>query len=204
MKQCSKCANIKSIKEFYKDNSRKNRRRSSCVVCDRSREDTERLAKWRCDNREKLRLAAAERYRTKKTEIIAQIARHHTTARGRAVRLVVSARGRAKKYGYDFDLNNDAIERVLLEGRCEKSGIILDLNPRSDVMRNPLAPSIDRIDNSGGYTISNSQVVCNMFNCGKGEATEIDFIAMCVAVAERHADNPEVIQRLKELRNAEF
>lgn len=50
----------------------------------------------------------------------------------------------------------------------------------------------------------NVQLVNTMFNVGKSDHDEIDFIAMCVAVAERHAHDPQVIKRLKELRNAEF
>lgn len=46
--------------------------------------------------------------------------------------------------------------------------------------------------------------VNSMYNMGKADHAELDFIAMCVAVAERHADDPSVQQRLRELRNAEF
>ena len=204
VKQCSKCKEIKDISDFYRDQRKRDGRRTSCVKCDRSREDGERIKKWRYENREKLRLAAAKRYREKKHEIDAQSKRHITTPRGRAVQLTGTARTRAKQYNYEFNLTNEHIESIISSGHCEISGLPFDLKPRSDLMRNPFAPSIDRINNAGGYTIDNSHVVCGMFNSGKGEAVLIDFIAMCVAVAERHADDPKVIQRLKELRNAEF
>ena len=63
---------------------------------------------------------------------------------------------------------------------------------------------LDRIDSNSDYTRANVQMVCNLYNFGKGKHSEIDFIAMCCAVAERYKDNPAVVQRLAEVRRRQF
>lgn len=203
-KPCSKCGKIKHVSDFARDKHSFNGRRSSCKDCDNLRYDPARASEWRERNREKLNEASRQRYRKNKQSIKEQIRLHHTTARGRAVRLVNSAKQRAKKKGLSFDLNSAFVFDALCHGVCQQSGIPFRMSYGHAKLRNPWAPSLDKINNTDGYTLNNTQVVCNMFNSGKGEADQIDFIAMCCAVAERHAHRPEVIQRLKELRNAEF
>lgn len=204
-KECSGCARTLPVEEFAVDRANKvSGRRASCKQCDNERYDPARAARWRAENREKLRLAAASRYRADKKNLDAQMKHRRLVPRGRAVSLFNSARSRAKKFNMDFNLTHEDIETPLTDGFCEASGIAFDLRPPQGTRLNPVSPSIDRKNNNNGYTKGNVQVVCNMYNCGKGEAAELDFIAMCVAVAERNADRPEVIERLKELRDGKF
>ena len=121
---------------------------------------------------------------------------------GRAKNLCANAKKRARIRGKEFDISVAHIHVILMIGRCQKTGLPFDLTPANNTMTKPFAPSIDRIDNDNGYVTNNVQIVCNMFNSGKNEHHEIDFIAMCVAVADRYRDDPIVIARLAELRNA--
>ena len=50
--------------------------------------------------------------------------------------------------------------------------------------RNLHGPSIDRIDNNKGYTTDNCQIVCNMYNTGKGQHTDLEFLDFCKKVVE--------------------
>lgn len=115
-----------------------------------------------------------------------------------------AARTRATKKGLGLDITWEYIYVSMLGGNCAVSGLPFGYVTKGRSKLNPFAPSVDRIDNSRGYTIDNVQIVQSAYNRGKNDGEEIDFIAMCCAVAERHASDPKVIQRLKELRNAEF
>lgn len=95
------------------------------------------------------------------------------------------ARSRAKKENYDFDLTIDFIYNAINDGFCQATGIPFDLKPTKDTFRNPFAPSLDRRDNSKGYTKDNVQVVCIIYNVGKSEYDELVFEQMCIAVAEK-------------------
>jgi hypothetical protein len=145
---------------------------------------------------------AKKHYVRNSEKTIKRMLAYRQTLEGHAKALILSARTRAKKYSLEFEITNDWVLERLRRGVCEKSGLKFAA-PRTGG-RVGTASSIDRIDPKQGYTFRNAQVVCNMYNTGKNQHLEIDFIAMCCAVAERHAHRPEVIQRLKELRNAEF
>lgn len=123
---------------------------------------------------------------------------------GRARQMVNGAKCRAKRDGISFNVCVEQIHMLVLLGRCQKSGIPFDLLPPENGYTNPFAPSLDRIDARLGYEPDNVQVVCNMFNMGKSDHHELDFIAMCVAVADNFRGDPVVIARLGALRDAGF
>ncbi len=82
-------------------------------------------------------------------------------------RLLEGARGRAKEKRLPFDLTTDwLINEVKRKGyRCAITGVALDLKRRGESgKRNPLAPSIDRIDNAFGYTPENVRIVALAVN----------------------------------------
>lgn len=121
---------------------------------------------------------------------------------GRAKQMFNSAKCRAKRDGIEFTIYLDQILILVSLGYCPKTGFRFDLTPPRRGQTNPFTPSIDRIDAKKGYEPNNIQVVCNMFNMGKSDHNEIDFIAMCLAIAERNSTNPIAAVRLLELRNA--
>lgn len=123
---------------------------------------------------------------------------------GRSRQLYNAARCRANKRGISFDLEFGIVQVSVMTGICQKSGLPFQFDYRGRGRYGPFSPSIDKISPDDGYVNNNVQIVSHMYNMGKSDHDEIDFIAMCCAVAERHRDSPAVIQRLKELRNAEF
>lgn len=127
----------------------------------------------------------------------------YATVEGRAKVLFTNAKSRSKKKGLVFDLSLPLVVAKVKTGRCELSGLPFDNSPPTTSKSNMCSASLDRRDPKGGYVDCNIGMICNALNMGKADHDEIDFIAMCVAVAERHADDPRVIERLKELRNAE-
>lgn len=203
---CSMCERNLSVDRFYKDKRASTGRRASCIDCDLANYDKHRDARkaWRLANADKLKSNNASRYVANKAKIDADAKARATTVKGRAAILRRSSLQRAIKCDKSHGITTKDIVEMFADKSCSLSGIPFDMLPRNDVYRNPFAPSLDRIDNSKGYEIGNVALVCNIVNCGKGEASLVDFLAVCCAVAERHASDPKVIQRLKELRNAEF
>lgn len=127
--------------------------------------------------------------------------RYRSTTQGRVKLIMAQIRARTKKLGLPITLQESVIAEKIEAGVCEASGLPLNLDDVRAHWDNPLGPSLDRIESGEGYTDKNVQLVCNMYNRGKNKHPEIDFIAMCVAVAERHADDPAVQQRLCEWRS---
>lgn len=76
---------------------------------------------------------------------------------------------RAKKKDLEYDLDS-AWYREKSKGMCELTGLPFSLEPpRERGKHNPLAPSIDRINCSKGYTKDNCRVVLWAVNRALGE-----------------------------------
>ena len=80
---------------------------------------------------------------------------------------------RAKRKGLEFNLTKDWVEAKLQKGRCEATGLLFKLDKKPFV--NPYYPTIDRINSDKGYTTTNCQIVCWMFNNAKAECDEETF-----------------------------
>jgi predicted nucleic acid-binding Zn-ribbon protein len=77
------------------------------------------------------------------------------------------AKQRAKDSGREFNLK---VEDIVIPDVCPILGIPLNMNSgKSGAYRN--SPSLDRIDNSRGYTKDNIQVVSQLANAMKCHAT---------------------------------
>jgi len=95
--------------------------------------------------------------------------------------LLRHAEKRAQKRGRVFELDLQWIEDQLLDGVCQRSGI-----PIVYERNNPWAPSIDRIDSSGGYTKTNSQIVCAIYNFAKNEFTDDDVMLVAESLVNKY------------------
>jgi len=100
--------------------------------------------------------------------------------RTRANRLLNAARSRGK---YEVTITTEFIQEKIERGVCEATGLPFDLSPGNGPT--PWAPSLDRIDNSLGYTPNNSRVVVWMFNAAKGTTTDEDVLTLAEALCLR-------------------
>jgi hypothetical protein len=174
MKQCTKCKQTKPFDAFYKRKGAAALRRSRCIECTNSDEIEARTHStyqrdYHAANRDRILL----RKNTSRARI--EI---------RAVAIHGQAKRRAKNTGANFDIPVAMIEVLLRIGTCQRSGIKFDLEKHEKLQINPFAPSLDRKDSFKGYTVDNVQLVCDMYNRGKSQNTDEDFIAFCKAVAE--------------------
>lgn len=118
---------------------------------------------------------------------LATIRRYRGKARGRAKFLYGNIKLRAKKNGQEFALDRWGLEIRITMGVCEVTGIAFDLTTGLGAgKRNPWAPSVDRIDNTKGYTWDNVQVVCSIYNLSKNCFTNDDVLKMALAIVARY------------------
>lgn len=95
------------------------------------------------------------------------------TPKGKASRLVASSKTTARQRGLEHNITTDDIMPQILNGHCQATGMKFDFGrPKTGQHTNPLAPSIDRIDSKGGYTIDNIQIVTWAYNRAKCDTDE--------------------------------
>lgn len=99
---------------------------------------------------------------------------------GRARQLISSARMRDRTCNL---LLADVLPSIEA-GTCPRTGFKFDLSPHADHRRNPLSPSIDRINGTKGYIKGNIQVVCSWYNIAKNEYTDAQLLTFCQAVVD--------------------
>jgi len=86
-----------------------------------------------------------------------------------ASQLLRSMKGRCLDKGWPPpEFSREDILSVLDRGVCQRTGIPFDLTD-AEGRTNPYAPSPDRIDSSQGYTKSNTQFVCLIYNYMKSD-----------------------------------
>jgi len=110
-----------------------------------------------------------------------EVKHRYATPRGRAKKLVRSAQERATDKGWPCEVSVDRVAAALKCGLCEVTGLPFDFSSRA------FAPSLDRRDNSLGYTDDNTQVVVWIYNSAKGVTNHGDVLKLAEALCGRAA-----------------
>lgn len=188
-KLCYKCDIYFDVSEFNICNRNPDKLTNECKTC--------------CKKRNKIRYDSMsnEEY-LRKIEDNKRF-RNTNVKRSMMIHMLNGVKQRCKKSGKNYEVNREYIESKIEAGVCEATGIPFryERNGRGSIT--PFGPSLDCINPEEGYTLSNTQMVCSMYNIGKGRHSETDFIAMCMAVAARNWGNEAAVSRLKELLNGE-
>ncbi len=104
----------------------------------------------------------------------------------RAQDLLDRALARARETrGLKCLLTKAQIVEKLRVGKCALSGLSFDFAPSDISSRNPLAPSLDRIDSNGHYTDGNTRVVCCALNAAISEWGLAQYLTIARAVIKR-------------------
>lgn len=153
-KYCSRCEQTKNTCEFGVKKTEQSGYQLWCKICTRSYYN-----EWRVSNREK-----------SKSIEVSSFKRFYGTIHGRAVHMLNNARARAKRNNILLSITVEWIEDKLISGKCEVTGIpfILQENHGKGHRVNSFSPSIDRINQTGGYTPENCQMTCWIYNRAKG------------------------------------
>lgn len=200
MKTCSTCKTDKPIADF----PTKGRRCKKCSAdatrkwyAQKSKNEVDRVAIQKRQNawhQNKLRtdteyrekhLARRREYHARHAsdsnprEAVRNAARLRTP-KGRASALLTAARIRDRT----CNLLLPDILLPLEAGACPRTGFKFDLSPHAEHHRNPLSPSLDRIDGTKGYIKGNIQIVCSWYNIAKNEYSDAQMVAFCQAVVD--------------------
>ena len=92
------------------------------------------------------------------------------TISGRAVSLMGNARRRCKAKGIELNITQAWVEKHLIRGTCEITGLHFCFEPRDqNTTRRWDAPSLDRINKDLPYTEDNTRVILWAVNCALAE-----------------------------------
>lgn len=80
--------------------------------------------------------------------------------KGGVTLLLNYAQDRAKRQGVPCDLDRQFVAEKLLAGKCEVTGLPVERVAPGEHRTHPFAPSLNRVDRSGGYTKDNVRLVC--------------------------------------------
>lgn len=109
----------------------------------------------------------------------------HTHPRyNQLAKLLDNARKRSKDAKRKCTLDDDWKRWALEQDTCPLTGLKLDwAAQRSRAAPGPLAPSIDRIEPSQGYTPENTRIVSHFANIAKSVWTDTEFRLLVLASA---------------------
>ena len=109
---------------------------------------------------------------------------YYSTIKGRIQNLLKGARKRAKLKSMQYDLDIIWLTKMfeIQNNKCLLTGLDFNIPTiRNGSKAHPLAPSLDRIDSSIGYTRANTRLVCVAINYGMNEFGEDMFKTICQA-----------------------
>lgn len=141
------------------------------------KEKQKKLNNWRKDNENRIKLYGVEWYNKNKARALWN-----------------AAKQRAKKKNLEFNLSLDRIKIAIELGICEITGISFCGEKKR---KSAFSPSIDRKDNSKGYTDDNINVVCWGFNTAKNEFSIEDYIKIATSIIQNNKKTSEDILKDK-------
>ena len=176
-----KCGIVKDLEDFHNKSANKDGKDNRCKECANLR--NRELYNSDKGYKEK-RIQRLIGYGTTYNDKMKSRSRDwYNTSRGRAKSLM---KGILKRYAnyqdeepdFDYTYLQELIER----GYCEVSGLPFALGSVGDGHKRAFSPSVDRIDNSRGYSKDNIRMVIWQVNLMKGELSDELLLDMCYAV----------------------
>lgn len=116
---------------------------------------------------------------------------HNKNVKGRIPSYIkAGAKNRAKRWGREYNIDDEFLYNLFLKQnmKCALSGVDLVFGLTASECRKTTA-SIDRIDNSKGYTEDNVRWVHKKINLMRLDLTDKEFIEWCTLVSEANRNN---------------
>lgn len=187
-KICPQCKILKSFSCFHKDRSRKDGLVSLCKEC-----KNKKAQLYYINNTEQI-IQKTKEYALQNKEMVTQIHRRKYLKNQNIIllnnkkkyyknwedTLYKSALSSAKRKKLAFDLTKDFINNLYSsqDQKCSLTKIPFEFN-KTNFIRRPFAPSIDRINAKLGYTKDNVRLVCTIVNMALNEFGDGIFDKMC-------------------------
>lgn len=170
-RQCYKCKEWKERSEF--NITSKNISHSYCKPCQLEYNRNYHNNYMKDENNRKLKLEKQRKLRAE-------------GGRSRIGQLFHTSKNGAIRRGLEHSLTLDLLHTLFIiqDWKCRQTGILFDFSTMKG--KRSFGPTIDRIDNSRGYTIDNIQIVCNIYNMAKNEFTHDDVMKFAIALIERN------------------
>lgn len=170
MKTCPKCKIDKSFLSFGFSKDRKDKMQVYCKDCH---------SKYRNENRQKIN----EYFKINRNKISEKEKIERQTVNGCLKNLLKLSKTRARLNNSENNLTIEILTVFLYlqNFKCALTGLDFTFEYSGEFGRDPYRPSIDRIDNSKGYTVDNVQLICNMVNVAKNQYPQEMFDEMCRA-----------------------
>lgn len=110
---------------------------------------------------------------------------------------------RCRQKGIPYEMTADQINELLAAAgdECEVSCLAFDygdMKVKRQWHKNPLSPSLDRIDRGSGYSATNVRLVCTSVNIAINEWGLPHFLKICQSVAAR---DPEIVLQTDRFRS---
>ena len=183
-KICGKCKAVKPHTEFYVHKARSDGLSFWCKSC----KSDYAKDQYKGPKREETLEYFRDYYAAHKSEMKPKRDAERVAEPWR--KLVLGARYRAKKAGMAFDIDV-AWGRATYTGQCALSGLSFE-SGFGKMHHAPLSPSLDRIDNKGGYTKDNCRWICMGLNGlkGTGDDETMYKIALALTLARIQTKTP--------------
>lgn len=123
--------------------------------------------------------------------------------------LMTYLRRKAKERNLTFDLTAEQLWDLFLKqnGCCALSGVEItlttEINKQHNLDRNKLTASLDRIDNSKGYSIDNVQWIHKVLNAMRRQYSIEEYVYWCSLVANHANIERNSINTIKVMENVQ-
>lgn len=182
MKICPKCHISKPLDDFHNDKGRKDGKYPNCKDC---HHNYNRERYKRADVKEKIQEYI--KGKRKNPEFMnackERSLKFYSSIHGRARTLLNNAR-KSPAGQKECTVTLEHILKGISIGICPITGMKFDMNKSNNKKKNPLSPSIDRIDCSKGYTNENTRIVVWWYNMAKSELSDSEMLEMCKSVVK--------------------
>jgi hypothetical protein len=187
MKICFRCKTQKFENEFSKNRKTNDGLQVYCKSCVAEIRQIGQYDQY--SKRKDYQVLKQREYR--KTESSKIIDRHYRkklgrTFNGTVTNLLAASKERAKKKSLPHTLDTTWLKEKLKPMICEATGLSLVLDIDENVAHSAFRPSIDRRDNTLGYTKENCMVVCVIYNKSKSDYALSDVLKMAKALVMKN------------------
>ena len=197
-KQCIKCRQIVSAKQFTNNKTKKDGLGSYCLECNgvarrewgKNNPDKLKAQKQRRNQQDRVKQSKQESYQSNRETILAKLKQQRTGKEGYLKTMLRGAKSRAKKNNLEFDIDLQYLQSVATDC-CPVDGLPFDWERRLGTNKSlPLAtPSLDRINSSKGYVKGNVKIIGWKWNAKKSNMNLDDLLLLVEYV--RNATKPK-------------